>query len=251
MSGTMTSTPRVAASGNIIPQSMTIAASPYSTTMRFMPISLKPPRGMMRRGVLIAVRASRFAVRKIGETRIADRGSRVNPIQHPRIRNRLAQMRQARDPGDDALHTHAEAGMRERSVLANVEIPLKRLDGQVLLAQALQQQVVVVNSLRAADDLAVSLGRNHVQRQSNCRILRIRLHVERLDGRWISADHHRPVECIGDDRLLVAAEVVAELDGQPLSREKVDRLAVRHPRKGSRDMLELGRVALESFHIFL
>src|SRR5436305_9519864 len=50
MSGTMTSTPSVVASGNIIPQSTTMAASPYSYTIRFIPISPSPPSGMMRRG---------------------------------------------------------------------------------------------------------------------------------------------------------------------------------------------------------
>src|SRR5579859_200237 len=177
MSGTMTSTPNVAASGNIIPQSTAIIASPYSYSMRFMPISPSPPRGMMRSGVSITFGVrSPFAVRRSprssarrtanGKRRTDENSSarsRINPVQHAGIRNRLPQMRHAGDPRHHAFDAHAETGVRERAVFANVEIPLERLDRQVVLLDALQQQVVIVNALRSPDDLAIPLGRDHVQ----------------------------------------------------------------------------------------
>src|SRR6266705_2875442 len=47
------------------------------------------------------------------------RALRVNPIQHPRIRNRLAQVRDSADPGDAALDAHPEAGVGEGAVAAD------------------------------------------------------------------------------------------------------------------------------------
>src|SRR4051812_36837091 len=58
----------------------------------------------------------------------------VDLIQHARIRDRLPEVRQAAHPGDEALDPHAEAAVREGSVLAHVQVPLEGLDRQVVLA---------------------------------------------------------------------------------------------------------------------
>src|SRR5207244_597099 len=67
----------------------------------------------------------------------------------------------------------------------------------------------VVLALPAADDLAVALGREHVDAEGNARIGGIRLHVERLRLHRIAVDHHGTVELLRERRLLVAAEVGA------------------------------------------
>src|SRR5437870_4345289 len=184
MSGTMTSTPSVAASGNIIPQSTTTASSPYSMTMRFIPISPKPPRGMMRRvarsrGCAVSKWLIEIQCRETTKPRDRET-SWINPIQHSRIRNRLAQMRRARHPRHNALDSHSEARVRKCPVLADVEIPLKAVDGQVVLFQTLKKKVVIVDALRSADDLTVALRRDHVERQRQRRILRVGLHVKQI-----------------------------------------------------------------------
>ena len=46
-----------------------------------------------------------------------------------------------------------------------------------------EQQVVVVDALAAADDLAVALGREHVEAEHHVRVLGIGLHVEGLERR--------------------------------------------------------------------
>ena len=61
---------------------------------------------------------------------------RIDLVQHPRVRDRLAQVRQAAHPGDEALEAHAEAAVREGAVLADVEVPLEGLDRQVVLLDA-------------------------------------------------------------------------------------------------------------------
>ena len=83
-----------------------------------------------------------------------------------------------------------------RAVAAQVEVPLERLLRQLVLLDALQQQVEVVQALAAADDLAVALGRQHVDAQRAIGLVRIRLHVERLHRRRVVRDADRPVELL-------------------------------------------------------
>ncbi len=59
--------------------------------------------------------------------------------------------------------------------------------GRPCSLDAREQQVVVVDALRPADDLAVALGRQHVHAQRLRRVGGIGLHVERLDRRRASA----------------------------------------------------------------
>src|SRR5215510_10741201 len=108
--------------------------------------------------------------------------SRVETVERARVGDRLAQMMDAGDPGDEALDPHAEAGVRDRAVLAHVEIPAERLEREPVLLDAPEQQIVVVDALAAADDFAIPLGGEDVDAQGAVRRLRVRLHVERLDG---------------------------------------------------------------------
>src|SRR2546426_12062362 len=75
-------------------------------------------------------------------------------------------------------------------------------------SSAHEQLVALMNALPAADDLAVPFRGQHVHAQSEIRVLRVILHVERLQGRRIAVDDHRAVELVGEDRLLVPAAVV-------------------------------------------
>ena len=61
-----------------------------------------------------------------------------------------------RHPSDEPFDAHAEAAVRERAVLADVEVPLEGLDRQPVLLDSLQQQIMVVDALPAADDLAIA-----------------------------------------------------------------------------------------------
>ena len=74
-----------------------------------------------------------------------------------RARGRRSRRRSARCP--------CRSRRAARAVAAQVEVPLERLLRQLVLLDALQQQVEVVHALAAADDLAVALGRQHVDAQ--------------------------------------------------------------------------------------
>jgi len=57
---------------------------------------------------------------------------------------------------------------------------------------------------------------------------------------------HRAIELAGQQRLFVAADVLAELRRVPLLLENRDRIAIGHARKRRNDFLQLAGVALEN-----
>ena len=89
-----------------------------------------------------------------------------------------------------ALDAHAEPAVRHRAVFAQIEIPVEGFLRKIVLLDALQQQVEIVNALAAADDLAVAFGRDHVHAEREFRPLRVGLEIERLDLGRIAVDHH-------------------------------------------------------------
>src|SRR6185312_13907999 len=142
--------------------------------------------------------------------------SGIDLVQHPRIRNGLPQVRQAGHPGHEPLDAHAEAAVGERPVFTDVKIPLERLDGEVVLLDAREQQVVVVNPLAAADDLAVALGRQQVETQ----------HVLQFGG--VALQHLEVLpRAVEDARGEVAHELLGE-GAEPLELQE-GHLGLHHP----------------------
>ena len=64
--------------------------------------------------------------------------------------------------------------VRHRAVLAQIDVPVERFPRQLVLFDALQQQIVIVNALAAADDFAVAFGREHIHAQRHFGPLRRR-----------------------------------------------------------------------------
>lgn len=62
---------------------------------------------------------------------------RIHPLDRPWEGDRLTDMLDAAQPGRDALHTHAEAGMWNGAILAEFQIPLEGFLGQILIVNAL------------------------------------------------------------------------------------------------------------------
>src|SRR5271169_3659408 len=58
---------------------------------------------------------------------------RVEPMQHPRERNRFPYMFQPAYPGHGPFYAHTEAAVRHAAVFAQVEIPLERFLRQSVL----------------------------------------------------------------------------------------------------------------------
>ncbi len=102
---------------------------------------------------------------------------------------------------------------------------------------------------RAADDLAVALRSQHVQAEHDFGVLRVRLHVERLDGGREARHDQRPVQ-VGDQRgLLVRSQVVSEGDRETFLLELRDGLTIRGSGERLLDPFELRGVALQALQI--
>ena len=147
----------------------------------------------------------------------------------PRERDRLPDVRQPADPRDGALEAEPEARVHERAVSPKVEVPVVRLRVESLLLDAGQQLVVVVLALRAADDLAVPLGRQQSSPEHRARVVGVLLHVERLRFLRVVEDEHRPVVVAATSSASSSApRSLAPLDVGP------DRVAASPPRRCSR-----------------
>ena len=93
-------------------------------------------------------------------------------MQRTRERDGLAHMLQSANPRHSALDAHTESRVWNPTELAQVEIPLERLFRQLVLMNALQQQIVGSDTLRAADDFPVTLRREHIHAEGKLRALR-------------------------------------------------------------------------------
>src|SRR5205807_101899 len=104
-------------------------------------ISLPAPLGYSQQVPFLSVLTARYCFSAIpkAETVPQAGASGAAPLIHAREGDRLADVRQAGDPGRATLDAHAEAGMGHAAVAPQVEIPLVGFAGQgVLLSPPLQ-----------------------------------------------------------------------------------------------------------------
>ena len=141
--------------------------------------------------------------------------------------------------------------MYEGAVLPEVEVPGIGGGVEPLRHDAGQQPVVVVLALGAADDLAVPFGREAVVAQHRARIVRVLLHVERLERLRIVEDEHRPVILLGEQRLVITAQVLAPADVGAEAAKLLDRVGVADAVEGGGDVLKRLGVALELLEVLL
>ena len=113
-----------------------------------------------------------------------------------------------------------------------------------------EQQVEIGEALAAADDLAVALGREHVDAERELGPLRIRLHVERLDRRRIAV-HAAPAGRTARDSAVSSGPPKSppHSNGSPFSCSIFDRLVVGDARERRLHRLELRGVALEHLQL--
>src|SRR5438105_9557491 len=106
---------------------------------------------------------------------------RINPVNHARKGNNLADVLCSANPGYHPLEAHAETRVGHAAVAAQVQIPLEGFFGQFLLPQSLDQKIVARNALSTADDFSVAFRSQHVESERQIRPGAVRLHVEGLD----------------------------------------------------------------------
>src|SRR6185436_19599256 len=121
----------------------------------------------------------RFATVSIG-------ASGREPVDHAGKRNRLSHVFEFAYPRDGAFDAKAETCMRYGAVPTEVEIPFECGLRKVVLADPPDKKVKVVFALAPADNFAVPFRGENVHGQSEIGVLRIALHVKRLDLRRIA-----------------------------------------------------------------
>src|SRR2546423_1084843 len=166
-------------------------------------------------------------------------------VQRPRKCDRLANVWDAADPRDRTLDAEPETRVHERPVLPEIQVPAVRLLGQLVLADAREQLVVVVLALAAGDDLAVALRRQHVVVEHGAGVGGVFLHIEGLYGLGIIVDQHGTVVLLGEQSLGVPAQVATPRDVAPQAFELFHGVGVGNPGKRRPHALERGRVALQ------
>ena len=119
--------------------------------------------------------------------------------------------------------------------------------GQVVFAQPLDQQVVIVDALAAADDFAIAFRREHVEGESQIGTLGVGLHVKCFDRRGVAVHHDGAIEGAGNNGFFVTAKIVAELCGIALLVQHGDRFFVADAREWRLHVFQLPSVALERF----
>src|SRR3984893_3914314 len=88
---------------------------------------------------------------------------RVYPINHARKGYHFPDVFRAANPCHGTFQTQAETRVRNAAVTAEIEITLKKLFRQIVFMQPLYQQTVIVNALAAANDFAITFGREHIK----------------------------------------------------------------------------------------
>src|SRR5580704_6496877 len=212
-----------------------------STPRRLAPRSIGTPMIRILSGILAFFQRPG---RQVDLSRSLSR-SRINAIEHPWEGDDLANVLSPANPCDGALEAQAETGMRHASVAAQIEIPLKRFLGQIVLAEALEERFVTGEALAATNDFAVAFGCDHVEAERKFGALGVGGHVKSLHRGGIAVDHDGLVKFLRDDGFFVAAEIVAPFGGIAGLLQDLDGIVVADARKGRRDFFEFGDVAFE------
>src|SRR5258708_20250189 len=75
----------------------------------------------------------------------------IQPVESARVGNRLPQVVDAGDPGDEPLHAHPEPGVRDRPVATAFEISLDRFVREPVLLDATHLLIVFAATFPTAN----------------------------------------------------------------------------------------------------
>src|SRR5262245_39507838 len=137
------------------------------------------------------------------------------------------------NPGHYTLDAHAEAAVRHAAETAKIEIPLEGFLRELVFLDTRDEQIVIVDTLTAADDFPVTFRRQDVHAQRDLGPIGIRLHVEGLHGRRVAMYAHRAIEVLGDRGFVRRATVASPFEGQALLFEQLCRTLARTSWQGT------------------
>ena len=99
-------------------------------------------------------------------------------------------------PGGAAFYAHAETGVRDAAVAAEVEVPFEGRLVESVILELLDQVIKVCGALAAADDLTVAFGDKQIYAKRTFRAVFIDLEIETLDRGREMMDKNRFTELI-------------------------------------------------------
>ena len=137
--------------------------------------------------------------------------SRLAAARVTRVQRAVAHGEPVADPRKDALETEAVATVGEGAVFAEIDEPVVRRRIEALALERGHELVVVVDTHRAANDLA-DIRQQAVDAQRDSRILRVARHVERLDLDGEVREEDGLVDRVGHVALLGLGNVVTEFE---------------------------------------
>lgn len=107
---------------------------------------------------------------------------------------------------DQTLETQSETTVRDRSIAAEIQIPLQTLLGHLHLVHASLQDVQVLLTLRSSNQLS-NLGHQNIHSADSLAIV-VQLHVEGLNILGIVSHDHRALEhLLSEVALVLRAEI--------------------------------------------
>jgi hypothetical protein len=135
--------------------------------------------------------------------------------------------------------------MGDRSIAPEIKVPTVGFLREIMLAHPRRQEIQVVNSLTAADDLAVALRRQQVRAFYYLGPIRIRLHIEGLYLCWITGYKYRLVVFRRNRSLVGRPEIVSPLEFLTLPVQQFHGLIIRKPREWRHNTLQFRKVSFE------
>src|SRR5690348_1287226 len=110
----------------------------------------------------------------------SERRLRRETVQHTSERDRFANVGQTAHPCDATLHAETEAGVGERAVATQIEIPLEGFFRQLVMRDRGFQRLEALFALTTSDDLAVPFWRENIDAERKAWVVCVTLHIERL-----------------------------------------------------------------------
>ena len=134
-------------------------------------------------------------------------------MQRPREGDGLPYVVEAADPGYGALDAHAETAVGDAAVAAEVQVPLEGCLGELVLFDAVVQELVAGDALGAADDFTIAFGGEDVDAEGQVGVEGVGLHVKGFYVGGVAVDHDGMVELAAEPGFVGGAEVVAVGEG--------------------------------------
>src|SRR3954465_14216714 len=106
---------------------------------------LVPARGLCLNRIFVLTHRLDAPSRR--ETNRRSKPLRIDTVQRSGKWDGFADVLETTDPGDGPLDAHAEAGVRYRAIAAQIQIPLEGVDRQMVIFDALLEQLIGRNAL--------------------------------------------------------------------------------------------------------